>query len=341
MSNVLEHIPMRRVEYTNILATLTPFLEALEEGGVPYRPTLAKAGLPTEIDDPLQEVEVRRLMRFVHQIAYDEGLPQLGMLASLRGPERVLHPRILSGIRNSPSLLTALRAVCGLVHLQGRGLRVWLDLRPHQLRVCHATLSSSTQPGAEHFEIVRTVRLVTIIERFLGRGWRPSRVDFVMPRLKDPLFLEWLRDGEVRTGAPCGMIPIPIERLGDDVTSGGGDARVHGHTRSGDSSWDLRLELLEATVTSRLFHEVPTIEVAADMLDCRVRTLQRRLAEAGTTYREFLAHLRFREGRRLLRHSDMTIREVAHRVGYTDASNFARAFRRISGISPEEIRRQA
>lgn len=338
MNRVSEGVPLRRVEYTNILATLAPFVEALDAAGIPYRPALVKAGLPTEIEDPLQRVETRRLVRFTHQASYQEGLPHLGMLAALRGPVTVFHPRILGRIENSPSLLTALKGVCGLVHLQSSSLHVWMDLRPHQLRVCHATLVSGAQPGAEHFEIVRTVRLITIIERFLGPGWRPSRIELVMPRLRDPLFEEWLGGTAVRTGAPFGMIPIPIQRLGDDCAADAAEGHRVGPAGLANASSGVRLDVLEAVLASRLAIDVPTIEMAAEMLGVPVRTLQRRFAEAGTNYREFLTHLRYRAARHFLLDTDMTIREVAERVGYTDASNLARTVRRIAGLAPAELR---
>ena len=326
---------------TNILATAFPFAQALDAHGIPYRAWLAKAGLPTEFVDPLQRVETRRIVRFTHQASRDEGIPELGMLAALQGAEVVLHPRILGKINASPSLLTALKAVRELVYLQGSSVRVWLKLRPTELHVCHGTLSSTEQPGADFFEVLRTVRLVAVIERFLGRGWRPSRVVVVMPRIRDPLFRQWLGDAEVRTRAPFGMIPVPIERLGDAATSDGGERSSEDGSESELQTWPLRLCALEAALASTLAHDVPTLERAAEMVGVGPRTLQRRFSEAGTPYREFLANLRFREARQLLLETDMPVREVAARVGYTDVSNFARAFRRIAGISPADMRRQA
>ena len=159
-----------------------------------------------------------------------------------------------------------------------------------------------------------------------------------MPRLRDPLFEEWLSDTAVRTGAPFGMIPIPIQRLGDDCGADADVGHLVGPVGLANASSGVRLDVLEAVLASRLAFEVPTIEMAAEMLGVRARTLQRRFAEGGTTYREFLAHLRYRAARHFLLETDMSIRGVAERVGYTDASNFARTVRRIAGLSPAELR---
>jgi AraC-like DNA-binding protein len=135
------------------------------------------------------------------------------------------------------------------------------------------------------------------------------------------------------------MIPVPIERLGNAAVNVVGESDSRSDSEPPD--WMLRLGALEAAVASGLAHDVPKIDSAAEMIGVSARTLQRRLSDAGTTYREFLANLRFREARRLLLDTDMPVREVAERVGYTDVSNFGRAFRRIAGVRPAELRRQA
>jgi AraC-like DNA-binding protein len=341
LNRPIPSVPVPPGELVNILATTIPIIEVLHSHGVPYRTWLAKAGLPTEIEDPLQRVETRRILRFTHQAAYSQGIPELGMLAALRGPERVLHPRILGRIDTSPTLLTALKAVRELVYAQASSLQIWLALRRRQLWVCHCTLNPVEQPGSDFFEILRTVRLIGVIERFLGRGWRPARVDLVMPQVRDPLFRSWLGDAEIRTGAACGMIPVPIERLGDAVADAGGGIGSDSRSDSEVPGWELRLGALEAAVMSDLARGTPTIGDAAEMVGVSARTLQRRFSESGTTYREFLTNLRFQEARRLLLDTDMPIREVTARVGYTDVSNFARAFRRVAGISPADLRHQA
>ncbi|MFP6683995.1 MAG: helix-turn-helix domain-containing protein, partial [Polyangiaceae bacterium] len=42
--------------------------------------------------------------------------------------------------------------------------------------------------------------------------------------------------------------------------------------------------------------------------------------------------------RAVLRDADATSLEIAHELGYRDASNFARAFRRLTGVNPRKFR---
>ena len=69
------------------------------------------------------------------------------------------------------------------------------------------------------------------------------------------------------------------------------------------------------------------------------RQLQRAYAEVGaTTFRQHLTRVRMDRAAELLARPTMTVREVAHRVGYRQPAQFAKAFRREKGIAPSDYR---
>ena len=69
------------------------------------------------------------------------------------------------------------------------------------------------------------------------------------------------------------------------------------------------------------------------------RQLQRAYAEVGdTTFREHLTAVRMIRAAELLARTSITVREVAHRVGYRQPAQFAKAFRRHHGIAPSDFR---
>ncbi len=69
------------------------------------------------------------------------------------------------------------------------------------------------------------------------------------------------------------------------------------------------------------------------------RQLQRAYAEIGhTTFREHLTGVRMERAAEMLAARGLTVREVAHRVGYRQPAQFAKAFRRHHGLSPSAFR---
>jgi len=69
------------------------------------------------------------------------------------------------------------------------------------------------------------------------------------------------------------------------------------------------------------------------------RQLQRAFAEIGdTTFREHLTRVRMRKAAEMLASRTLTVREVAHRVGYRQPAQFAKAFRRYQGVAPSAYR---
>jgi AraC-like DNA-binding protein len=82
----------------------------------------------------------------------------------------------------------------------------------------------------------------------------------------------------------------------------------------------------------------PAIDDVAKELGLSARTLQRRLAEDGTTFQELLQEARRELARHYLLHSALELNETAYLLGYEDAHSFFRAFQQWEGRSPGEWR---
>ncbi|HXW93951.1 MAG TPA: helix-turn-helix transcriptional regulator [Terriglobales bacterium] len=68
------------------------------------------------------------------------------------------------------------------------------------------------------------------------------------------------------------------------------------------------------------------------------RTLQRKLKAYGTSFRDLLTEVRRELAEQHLRDPEMTIAEIADRLGYSHPSEFHRAFRGSNGIAPRQYR---
>ena len=83
---------------------------------------------------------------------------------------------------------------------------------------------------------------------------------------------------------------------------------------------------------------ITTAPYIAELLGISPRTLQRRLADEGTSYSEVVQRVRYNIAAEMLRDSHMRVIDVANALGYEDASNFSRFFRRVASITPRHYR---
>ncbi|HEX8744386.1 MAG TPA: helix-turn-helix transcriptional regulator [Thermoleophilaceae bacterium] len=96
------------------------------------------------------------------------------------------------------------------------------------------------------------------------------------------------------------------------------------------------MEIIEQEYASDL-----ELDAVARRLATSRRQLQRAFAEAGkTSFRTRLAEVRMQRALELLHDGKLPVRDVAASVGYRQAAQFAKTFRRHHGRPPSSIRRE-
>ncbi|GAA0134485.1 AraC family transcriptional regulator [Paenibacillus sp. YSY-4.3] len=84
----------------------------------------------------------------------------------------------------------------------------------------------------------------------------------------------------------------------------------------------------------------PNIQAVAKELSVSDRTLQRRLTEENTSFKQLLIQARHEQAREYLANPAFDIKEVAYLLGYEDQNSFYRAFRLWEGVTPSNWRTQ-
>lgn len=84
---------------------------------------------------------------------------------------------------------------------------------------------------------------------------------------------------------------------------------------------------------------VPSLDDVASRLHVSTRTLKRQLAQQGTSFSEILDDIREQKALLLLARKNMSVEQVADRLGYSDVANFTRAFKRWTGHTPSGWRK--
>ena len=81
------------------------------------------------------------------------------------------------------------------------------------------------------------------------------------------------------------------------------------------------------------------IKEVSDQLHITERTLRRRLSVEGTDFRTLFDSIRNTLAQNYLSNTSLSVVEIAHRLGYGEATNFHRAFQRWNEMTPSEYRR--
>ena len=89
-----------------------------------------------------------------------------------------------------------------------------------------------------------------------------------------------------------------------------------------------------------LTRELPTAAEVAAGLGLSVSSLRRHLIAEGTSYREIKDDCRKTVALRALASPEMSVEDVAYASGFEDSGAFFRAFRKWTGTTPSEYRRQ-
>ena len=103
--------------------------------------------------------------------------------------------------------------------------------------------------------------------------------------------------------------------------------------RSGSEADEVR-----RIIRLQLIDGKPGIDRAAAMLGANRRTLSRRLAAQGATFRTLVQDVRFEMADKLMKATDASMCRIAELLGYSDQTAFSRAFSNRFGHQPSRAR---
>jgi AraC-like DNA-binding protein len=88
---------------------------------------------------------------------------------------------------------------------------------------------------------------------------------------------------------------------------------------------------------ARSYGAYPTLEKSARELGVSSRTLRRKLAEEGTSYKQEVDKVKERFAREYFARGGRSIAELASLLGFANSPAFTRAFKRWTSLTPSEF----
>lgn len=322
---------------------LAPILDVLRSHGIPFASRLAQENLAELVEgDSDFLIPFQPAARFAERVAREEGIKDLG----LRAGERTGIAALGSwGRRVAPALTLheALDTFLRTAHRHTSAARYWVIERAEDVLLCHR-LDERIELGREHALHLVLLAMINLVRHGSEAPWFPREVRFagrIVPQLREVEALGAARitsDPYVTAVAiPRTMLTSPLPRpttVAPHVPRAGGTP-IAPLSPAGDFLGSLKQALAPLVLIG-----TPELGVAAEIAGTSARTLQRRLSDEGLSYTRVLDEIRFGIATHWLDDPDRKLIDVAMGVGYSDPAHFTRAFRRWTGVSPREFRRQ-
>jgi len=105
---------------------------------------------------------------------------------------------------------------------------------------------------------------------------------------------------------------------------------------AGDEGWGDYVQMMMRQAHGELL----TLDDLARHVQLSARTIDRHLKKEGLQFRDLAQQVRFERACELLGETSATVAQVAAELGFSDAANFSRAFRRVIGVAPGEYQRR-
>ena len=322
---------------------LRPYLEFLRGVGAPVERGLRQAKLPTMLNEgddlylPLFPSNA-----FLVGMSRQEGIDEMPLRALRQIRITDLSESFVAAAFHSPTLKVALASFRELVHLEDPYVDFWICPGETTVKLCILNRLSMDPQALRHEDWIENLVLVAIVQAFAGPTWQPKEMafrsnfpfgQFAMVQLPNTRFL--INQESAGIIVPRKLLSLPPLARPDAAGAQGTPDSAQG--LNGALTWDFPSSLRKV-LAAYLGDGGPSVQLAAELAGTSVRTLQRRLGQFNTNFSELVQHTRFEAAAKLLRDTELKTLDIAYELGYEDPSHFARAFRRITGISPREFR---
>jgi AraC-like DNA-binding protein len=314
-----------------------PFVEMAVRKHLPEVDILAALGMRrSDLSDPHATVTVDAAVRAFERARALVGDPAIGWYAGLE-MSATAHGYLGFAAMSAATLGEAIALVVQYASIRTSVFSFTLEV--------DGSVASLVVHEHADFGTARDIVLLTLLvgiwqvgNHILGREVRESTVRLALPH---PGYGERLR-----SLVPRVFFDQPAHRLAFDASLLG--ARL---TTANEASLRLSLDQCERLRTSAspladrvrslVFDAkgaVRTLEEVAALLHLSPRTLRRHLVQEQVSFAEVVEAERYARATLLLRSRELSLGQIANRLGYGSVRSFARAFQRWSGVSPGEAR---
>ena len=316
----------------------------LREFGVDPTPLLQPLGLgeETAFQDPDATLPLALVGSLMKDCVQATACPHFGLLVG-----RLTDASCLGAIglllQSAPDVRTALEGLVANLDLHDRGATSFLEISEGNCVLGYEVYEHGIEATDQLGDCAMAISC-NIMRSLCGPDWLPVEVRL---RHESPVDVEPYRDffqAPLRFNAGHSgivfpthwldrSVPLADQALRQDLLDRIQAIRLQSNQSFRDQAHRMLVSLIRGQCCSR--------EQLAAQFSLHPRTLNRRLKEAGTSFRELHTGVRREIARQLLRDTRRGIPAIASLLEYSDVTAFNRAFSDWEGISPAKWRKTA
>lgn len=322
---------------------LAPIIARLRHTGARAKPLLNACGIDSELLDSVDEViDLSKYMAFFEGAAELTGNPHFGLeFGKSIVPENLGALGFLFAC--SPSLKDALTSLISCLEALQEATHMDLIVQGDEVRYEYQISDSSIVPRRQDSEY-SIAATISMIKRYLGREFSPLEICFEHDRYGEHSYYEHQFGCNVffDQGVNYIFFKKEILDLGKPSISDKLYPIINNHLQkiiAEKKPLQTIVAQVESFITPKELEVGTSLEKIAQKLDLSVSTLSRRLKSHDTSFHKILNQKRLGYAKQLLGYSNNSISQIAIRLGYSENASFTRAFKNLTGQTPDQFRK--
>ena len=243
-------------------------------------------------------------------------------------------------VRHSGTVGSGIEALTVFQHLNSEGGLAFLLRRGDFADFGYAVYHPMT-PGAAQLYDAALATAMNIMTGLCGPNWKPYEVFLSHARPHDVAQYRAFFKVTPRFDAEFSALRFPARDLALPVAGADPVQRLRAEQLLKSAGAPSLMQQVYRGLRRLMLENRHSGDDLAQLLAIHRRTLNRRLKAEGTTFQRVLDEVRFEVSRDLLGGSNVHLDDIAATLGYAAVTPFMRTFRRWSGTTPGQWRRNA
>ena len=308
----------------------------LQEHGCKPEPILDSLGFkPRQFENPDFELPYIQTSRLIARCVEETGCKHFGLLMGMRAEPSSLG---IAGfmLRTAHDVDAALQALLRHLDLHDTGGTVSLESNGELSFLSYAIHLTGVSATEQIYDHSMTVAC-KVMRGLCGEDWNPAEVLLSRPTPQDSAPYTQFFKAPIRFNATKSAVVFPTKWLQHKLSNDDPLLFDYLERKAAELHQGQALDLinrLHRFMRISLITQECSARAAAQHLGIHERTLNRRLKQQGTTFRDEVSKVRYAMSQNFLANSEAINSEIALALGYTNATTFSHAFKRWSGMSP-------